>query len=73
MTASLRVNSPGIDPPDRSTQAKLNGAALDFMAPLNLYEKCSISSAFDDVLPFPKPHAEWDRIDWPSEPPARRF
>jgi hypothetical protein len=36
---------------------------------LSLASKCHLNPAFDNLIPQPKPRADWQKIDWPSGGP----
>jgi hypothetical protein len=54
--------------PDQLTQDKALRSA-EFVGKL-LARSCSVTPALDDVLPFPPPRAEWQQVEWPSQPPG---
>jgi hypothetical protein len=67
LTYGLQLNSLA-NLSDELHEEKALRAAKVFSS-LKVSDKCSLVFALDDVLPFAKPRAQWQQIDWPNQPP----
>jgi hypothetical protein len=57
--------------PDESHQATEDKGfrSADFVGKL-LAKSCSVTPAFDSIVPLPSPRPEWQEVDWPIQPTA---